>query len=89
MYETDYGEQYEDYEDAVQSMIDNMSLDELFTALEETISMRTLLKWAWKQESFVDRFCDEICEAEDTWARQYITEIEVEDTEEDENNAAD
>ena len=83
LYETDYGEQYEDYDDAIQSVIKNMSLDELFDALEETISMRTLLAWAWKQADFVDRFCDEICEAEDTWAQQYVTEIEVEDEEEE------
>lgn len=87
MYETDYGERYEDYNDAIQSVTYNMSLDELFTALEDTMSMRTLLEWAWKQPDFVDRFCDEICEAEDKWAQQYVTEIEVE--EEDEDNAAD
>lgn len=85
MYETDYGEQYEDYEDAVQSVIDNMSLDELFDALEETISMRTLLEWAWKQADFIDYFGDDICIAEEKHAQQYVTEIEVEDEDEDEN----
>lgn len=84
MYATDYGEQYEDYEDAVQSVIENMSLDELFNALEETISMRTLLEWAWKQADFIDHFCDEICIAEEKWAQDYVSEIEVEDEDEDE-----
>ena len=83
MYETDYGEQYEDYESAIQSMIENMTLDELFDALEETISMRTLLEWAWKQESFMDHFCDDVCIAEEKWAQQYVQEIEVEDEDED------
>ena len=83
IYETDYGEQYEDHDEAVQSVIANMELSELFTALEDKISMRTLLDWAWKQPNFFDDFCDEICDAEYDWAEQYVTEIDVEDEDEE------
>ena len=83
IYKTDYGEQYEDHDEAVQSVIENMELSELFTALEDKISMRTLLDWAWKQPNFFDDFCDEICEAEYDWAEQYVTEIDVEDEDEE------
>ena len=82
IYETDYGEQYEDHDEAVQSVIDNMDLSETFNAIEDNMSMRTLLEWAWKQPNFFEDFCDEICDAEYDWAERYVTEIEVEEDEE-------
>ena len=56
MYETDYGEIFESCDDAMQAVVDNMSIDELFDAIEERIPYRTLLEWAWKQHNFFDEF---------------------------------
>lgn len=84
MYVTEFGNEFETYEEAAESCVETMETDDYIESLEYQIDYSRLLNWAMKQQSFFEDFEDEIHKAEEEFCNNYISYYEDEKEEGDE-----
>lgn len=84
IWENDYGEQFEDFDDAWESVSENMTVDDYLQYMEDHVDVRKLLQWAWKQAGFVDDWYAMLDDAETQYFKDNYHKIEVEDENDEE-----
>ena len=75
-YTTDWGDQFDTYEEAREACLQHMDTCDLSEELQYSVSFYELLLWAMKQPSFFDDFADKLSAAEKEFCNEYIHEWE-------------
>ena len=89
LYETDYSDIFDNFEDAINSVREYITWDELAVELKNRIPYRTLLDFVCVHcKQFWTEFESEIADAERAVAEQYVTELDSPKTEEEEQSSS-
>lgn len=82
-YENDWGEQFDDWDDALENTRDRMQKKDYEKYLGYSIPHDALLKWAMSQDQFWDVFVEEVNHAEINFFEDHCHEVEEREAEED------
>ena len=82
---SEFGGEFDDYEDAWQDCNDNMELCDWADFFHNRVSYESLFTWCLEQPAFWDHFQDDLDMAQQEYFDEYYTEIEVDDEEEEED----
>lgn len=81
MYVTEFGSEFETYEEAAEALVESMEPDDYIELLGYRIDFYRLLNWAMKQQKFFEDFEDEIHKVEEEFCDTYISYYEDEEEE--------
>ena len=75
-YTTEFGGQFDTYEEAREACLEDMDFDNLSEYLSYRLGYDELLRWALKQEKFFLDFENQFTDAEEEFCADYIHEWE-------------
>ena len=76
---------YHNFENAHDAALELVTKEDIYEYLEKFLSNRKLLEWCFQNNAFLDRFQEQILEAENAVIDDfYLQEVEFDDEEEEE-----
>ena len=75
-WENDWGDTFDTEEEARNTAMEQMTIDNYFDRLFTAIDHEDLLRWAWNQPNFLDDFMTEISAVEDDFFESHYHELD-------------